>query len=175
MFAKVTITVPFALTLPTVGPLLGGEPNPFYPLILFLNDSVPKKDRYTYDGQTYTYHAEVLLGMFDLDIVGLLVSQQGDIYGLPLFFKVDLDAEVHPLLHSQELEAQPTWGEWFESQTHFSPTRKEDGYYTGTNVFDRNYLSGSQALALGIPLLTLPQLNALPAYQEPVPDEPLPE
>lgn len=167
-FAKIKVSLPYLLTLPTTGPLIGGERNPFYDLILFLNDSVPNNKRYTYDGITYTYDAEVLLEMFDLTIAGLIVQQGGNVFNLPLFFQVDLAAPVHERLHDEALETQPTWGEWFDSQTHHKPIRKESGYFIGTNVFEGDYLSVAEALLLGVQLSTLPEFRALPDYVDPV-------
>jgi hypothetical protein len=178
MFAKIKLVVPYQLTLPTIGPLIGGEPNPFYPLILFMNDSVAKRDRFTHDGITYTYNAEVILSMFTQDLIGLVVQQGGEIHSLPLFFQVDLDGPVHARLQVEE-ESVPTWGEWFSSQPNREPIHKEDGYYIGTNVFGQDYLPASEALALGVTLLLLPEIQAKANYApvvEPDPegDEPTP-
>jgi hypothetical protein len=171
-FTKIKLVVPYALTLPTSGPLIGGEPNPFYPLVLFMNDSVEKRNRWTNDGLTYTYNAEVLLSMFTLDVVGLVVQQGGEIYSLPLFFQVDLEATVPERLQDPEAGTQLTWGEWFAATPTKSPIRKEDGYYIGTNVFGTDYLPASEAFGLGVTLLTKPEIEAKANYTPPVEDPP---
>jgi len=163
-FQKIKIEVPYALTLPTSGDLLSGQANPFYPLVLFLNDNVPKSDRWTFDGVTYTYNAEVILEMFTLPLIGLVVQQGGNVFKLPLFFEIDLDAQIPDRLKQSdenEVLIDQTWQEFFDTTPTKAPTVKANGVYIGTNVFGNEYLPASEALALGVDLLTLPEIVAL--------------
>jgi hypothetical protein len=186
MFARIKMTVPFDLTKPTIGPILGGESNPFYPLVLFMNDNTPKNqvpdtsgktlDRYTMDGQNYVYQAEVDQTLFDLSVCGLVAQQGGTVKKYPLYAKIDLDASI-----PGEGE-QPTWGEYLASTPNFKPTeiRTEIGtdHYITTAVFGNgDYMEVGQAIGtFGFDnLVTQPQLMELTANQpaEQPADEPV--
>lgn len=176
MFTRIKMTVPFDLTKPTIGPIIGGDPNPFYPLVLFMNDNTPKNqvpdvsgrtlDRYTMDGQNYVYQAEVDTNLFDLTVCGLVVQQGGTIEGYPLFVKIDLDAAI-----PGEGE-QPTWGNYLAETPNFNPIqiRTELGtdYYIATTILGNgDYMEVGQAIAtFGIEnLVTQAQLLDLVANQ----------
>lgn len=187
MFTKIKMTVPFDLTKPTIGPILGGQPNPFYPLVLFMNDNTPKNqkpdltgktlDRYTMDGQNYIYQAEIDPELFDLQVCALVVQQGGEVERYPLWAKVDPDA----LKPGDEEER--TWAEFVESQAHQKPTtvRTETGvdWYMAVKGGDNQYLPVSQAIGMfGLESIrTQPQINDLVANQvpEPTPDPGDPE
>ena len=187
MFTKIKMTVPFDLTKPTIGPILGGEPNPFYPLVLFMNDNTPKNqkpdlsgktlDRYTMDGQNYVYQAEIDPALFNLQVCGLVVQQGGEVENYPLWAKVDPSSPIP----GEEAE-RPTWAEFFEASPNRSPTiiRTELGedWYAPTSVFGSNYMPVSQAIGtFGLEaLVTQPQIMELIANQPPEPTpEPEPE
>lgn len=180
MFARIKLTVPFSITKPTVGPLLGGEPNPFYPLVLFMNDNVPKNqkpvtdgsklDRYSLNKQTYIYHAEIDQNLFDLNVAGLIVQQGGEIEGYPLWAKVDPTSQI-----PGEGE-QPTWTEFFAATPTRTPTKVRtelgEDWYVSTAVFGEAYMPASHAMGIfGFEnLVTQPQLDTLVANQEPEPE-----
>ena len=170
-FINVRIEVPYALTLPTMGSLVGGEPNPFYPLILLMNDST--QNRY-YDVATgmYVYNAQVMIELLTPQILELIVSQGGDVYSYPSFIKVAAEDATHASL---ETDAE-TWADWWADSPGFKPDKKEDGfYYVPTTAFatsdPRDYLPASEAFALGVELFTALDVRALGPYVEPV-DEP---
>lgn len=169
-FIHVKIEVPYALTLPTMGSLVGGEPNPFYPLILLMNDST--QNRY-YDVATdrYVYKAQVMMELLTPQILALIVSQGGDVYSYPSFIKVAAEDAPHASL---ETEAE-TWADWWADSPGFKPDKKEDGfYYIPTTAFatsdPRDYLPASEALALGVELFPATHVAALGGYVEPVED-----
>jgi len=169
-FINVRIEVPYALTLPTLGSLVGGEPNQFYPLILLMNDST--QNRY-YDVATdkYVYNAQVMAELLTPQILALVVSHGGDVYSYPTFIKVAAEDAPHAAL---ETDAE-TWADWWAANPHFKPEMKEDGfYYVPTTAFatsdPRDYLPASEAMALGVELFPQTHVMALGGYVEPVED-----
>lgn len=169
-FINVRIEVPYALTLPTMGSLVGGEPNPFYPLILLMNDST--QNRY-YDVATdrYVYKAQVMIELLTPQILALIVSQGGDVYSYPSFIKVAAEDAPHESLETEEI----SWADWWAANPQFKPDKKEDGfYYVPTTAFatsdPRDYLKASEALALGVELFPQNYVAALGNYAEPVED-----
>ena len=166
-FVKVKITAPFALTLPVFGDLSdpASAANPFYGLVTFLNDSVPKSDRYTDDGVTYTWHAEVLPAMFSVGLLTVITSQGVDVFSLPLFFEIDLAANVPTQWKLLDETGQPidrTWQQYFDATSTATPMTIGNKTYTST-VVNGDYLPASQSLALGVALITQPEIQAMQA------------
>ena len=167
-FQKITVVAPYALTLPTIGDLLKGDPNPFYPLVLFMNDAVANQKRFTNDGVMYTWNAEVILEMFSVGLATLITGNGGDILSLPFFFVIDLTAQAPDRLKQSNDQGQliaMTWQEFFDSTTTSAATIIRGVAYIGTNVFTGNYLPASEALAMGVTLKTLPEIQALQAAE----------
>lgn len=158
MYVQIHLVVPFDLVKPTVGPLIGGQPNPLYPLALYMNDNTPKNqvpvtdgskmDRYTLDGQTYHYHAQIDQREFDMNVVGLILQYGGEVYGYPLWAKVDSD-------EWDNVVADGTWAYTIVGEDKYLPTT--------VLVNDGKYPAVSQAIAaFGIEnLVTQPQLLEL--------------
>lgn len=168
--AIVKIEVPYALMLPA-NPLLDdqGQPGPandFYALVTFLNDHVPnwiegvnqKTYRGTWDLQTYTWVAEVSLGMITIPLGLMIISQGGEISSLPLWAKINLD----DLVPGKEV----TWQQFFEETNNFEPLQIGQDFYVSTAAIGNgDYLKFSQAVgAFGFEnLVTQPQFKALQA------------
>lgn len=176
-FHKVKITAPYAATFPVAGAdLLNDGPNPLYGLITFLNDSVPKKDRYTLDGILYTWNAEVLLGMLTVSLMqtvsGVSQSTYGgpvEFYQVPLFMQIDLAENVPDHLRLTDEEGNPvdrTWQQYFDETTGRSPLVIGENTYTGVIDLSGEYLPFSEAVALGVTLLTKPEINYLQSESE---------
>ena len=166
-FAKVRITAPFALTMPTTGDLLTGSPNPMYGLITFINDSVAKKDRYG-DGIGYVWNAEVLLEMFSPALLGVIVAQGADVEGLPLYFEIDLDANVPDAWKGSDENGDPvdrTWQQYYDATPNRTPITIGETVYASTALNGRQ-LKASEAVALGVTLITQPEIQALQAADE---------
>jgi hypothetical protein len=146
MFRKIKMTIPIALTMPTIGSLIGGEPNPFYPLVLVANDNTPKNqipdtsgnslDRYSLDGETYVYHTIFDLNVFTMPLVGLILQQGGEVESYPTFAKIDLES------------SPPGGGTWQElaAATNKEITQIGDDYYVPTTILGgQDYLPMTQA------------------------------
>lgn len=186
MFRRIHLIVPFDMVKPTIGPLIGGTPNQFYPLALFMNDNTPKNqvpvtdgsmlDRYSKDNE-YHYHAEIDLELFNLQVCGLVLQNGGEILSYPTFAKV-VPTDLVP-------GKDVTWQAFVDSEPTIDMHTFVEGSYVATTVLStedpKNYLPMSQAAGLfGFEnLLTEKQFFDLQANQ-PVPetepeDEPLPE
>jgi hypothetical protein len=147
MFRKIKMTIPIALTMPTIGSLIGGEPNPFYPLVLVANDNTPKNqipdtsgdtlDRYSLDGQTYVYHTVFDLNVFTLQLVGLILQQGGEVESYPTFAKIDLQTSPPGV--------DGTWQELSTSTNQEIKTIGEDSYVSTAILGDGDYLPMTQA------------------------------
>ena len=164
-FHKIKISAPFALLSPTSGDLLTGQPNPFYGLVTYLNDAVPNNKRYTNDGITYVWNAEVILEMFTLDLLKFLASIGCEIESLPLFFEIDPTDDVPERLQPTDEKGDLvviSWADWFATQPTRTLSAIGDAFYVPTSVFDgQDYLPLSHALLLGVDLLTKPQIDEL--------------
>jgi hypothetical protein len=148
MFRKIKMTIPIALTMPTIGSLIGGEPNPFYPLVLVANDNTPKNqipdtsgdtlDRYSLDGQTYVYHTVFDLSVFTIQLVGLILQQGGEVEHYPTFAKLDLE--------SLPPGFEGTWQE-LAALKHQEIEKIGDDYYVSTAILGNgDYLPMTQAV-----------------------------
>ena len=177
MLIRFHFWVPFNITMPTIGPLLTGDPNPFYPLVLFCNDNTPKNqkprtdgsqlDRYSLDGQTYHYHVEFDDELFNLEVCGLIIQQGGDVESYPLWAKVD-PQDLIP----GEGDELPTWQDFLDQIPTADFLIIGDDHYVATSVLsnENDYLLVSHAIGIfGFEnLRTISQIKALQAV---VPDE----
>lgn len=164
-FANVVITAPYAATFPVVGvDLLAGSPNPLYGLVTFLHDSVPKSDRYTADGQTYVWNANLLLEMLTIDLMTAVSASGADFLQVPLFFAIDLAANVPAPWAGTDENGDPvdrTWQEFFDATPTREPIAIGEDVYTSTLV-DGEYLPFTEAASLGLTLITKSEFDAIP-------------
>lgn len=170
-FKKIKITIPYALTMPKTGSFLEGDPNPYYDLVLFLNDSVDKTNRYTNDGITYTYDALLMLELISIEIVQLILNVGGDISNLPLYLQVLPTDTVHPYIQNPQEDTHPTYQEWIASNQFVNLKLKEDGYYyIDSAIFNgnQNHLPASVVMSFGPPVFVTPQVMAIPDYVAPI-------
>jgi len=108
------------------------------------------------------------LEMFSVGLATLITGNGGDILSLPFFFDIDLTAQAPDRLKQSNDQGQliaMTWQEFFDSTTTNAATIIGGVVYIGTNVFTGNYLPASEALALGVTLKTLPEIQALQAAE----------
>jgi hypothetical protein len=150
MFRKIKMTIPIALTMPTIGSLISGEPNPFYPLVLVANDNTPKNqipdtsgkslDRYSLDGETYVYHTIFDLNVFTLQLVGLILQQGGEVESYPTFAKIDIESSPPGF--------EGTWQELAAATNKEITQIGEDHYVPTTILGGQDYLPMTQAAFL---------------------------
>lgn len=171
-FHKVKITAPYILCMPSAPDqqtgkidLINGDENPFFKLVTFLNDSV-KFDRYL-EGQNYVWNGEMLLEMLEPSAMTTLAQYGVEFYNVPLFMEIDLTANAPDQWRSTDENGDPvdrTWQQYFDETVGVTPMVIGDKTYTGLTP-DRRWLPFSEAVALGVTLITKPEINYLQSQQ----------